>query len=66
MEIVNNFQWQVAGNFAVTRCDWVRLERQPLHQKSAQSTTNGFIYLRLLCSASGTSARSGREQLKKS
>lgn len=66
MEIVNNFQWQVARNFAATGCDLLRLERQPLHQKSAHSTTNGFIYLRLLCSVSGTSARSGRAQQKKS
>lgn len=44
MEIVNNFQWQVAKSFQLATCQ-LRALRQPLHQKSGKREHNKWLHL---------------------
>lgn len=59
MGIANSFAGQVVRKFATSG--------HPLHRKSANNTTNGFIYLRLLCDVARNFLPPGgnRRQLRK-
>lgn len=59
MGIANSFAGQVVRKFATFG--------HPLHRKSANNTTNGFIYLRLLCDVARNFLPPGgnRRQLRK-
>lgn len=49
MEIVNNFQWQVAGNFAATSCDWLWLGPSSLCIKNQRRAQQMASFICVFC-----------------